>query len=117
VLLNLALNARDAMLGLQQGALTIRLRRAADAPALPEHRRPTGTGPFVVIDVQDSGPGIAADVVDRIFEPFFTTRHGDGHGLGLPTAAAIVAQAGGTLVVDSAPGRGATFSVWLPAVD
>jgi signal transduction histidine kinase len=117
VLLNLALNARDAMVGQEQGELTIRLRRVAVAPALPEHRRPTGTGPFVVIDVQDTGPGIAADVVDRIFEPFFTTRPGHGHGLGLPTAAAIVAQAGGTLVVDSAPGRGATFSVWLPAMD
>lgn len=67
--------------------------------------------------LEDTGPGIAAEVIDRIFEPLFTIRSGHGHGLGLPTAAAIVAQAGGVLVVDSSPGHGATFSGWLPAVD
>jgi two-component system cell cycle sensor histidine kinase/response regulator CckA len=99
VLLNLAVNARDAMAGV--GTLTIRTRGEADTAAL---------------EVSDTGTGMDDETRARIFEPFFTTKlPGHGTGLGLSTVYGIVTQTGGTIAVDSAPGRGATFSLRLPA--
>jgi signal transduction histidine kinase len=70
----------------------------------------------VHLEVADDGVGIAPEVLPRIFDPFFTTRDvGQGRGLGLPTAHAIVAAHGGTLTVESRPGKGATFRIELPA--
>ncbi|MGA8893309.1 MAG: PAS domain S-box protein [Anaeromyxobacteraceae bacterium] len=77
-----------------------------------------GPGPAgrVHLEVEDDGVGIAPDVLPRIFDPFFTTREvGQGRGLGLPTAHAIVAAHGGTLTVTSQPGKGTTFRIELPA--
>ncbi|MCU0695913.1 MAG: HAMP domain-containing histidine kinase [Myxococcaceae bacterium] len=74
-----------------------------------------GPGPWVFIAVADDGPGIEPALQRSIFEPFFTTRPpGEGTGLGLPIAARIVEEHGGVITLDSAPGRGATFTVCLP---
>ena len=111
VLLTLAINARDAMP--RGGHLEIR-------PSLQSLEEPLSDapqitpGPWVRIDVSDSGEGIAPELFSRIFEPFYTTKTGGrGTGLGLSTAAGIVELAGGALLVRSAPGAGSTFSLWL----
>jgi PAS domain S-box-containing protein len=109
VLMNLAVNARDAMP--RGGQLTIRTacvpRGSAGSPH-PEQE-------FVLIEVSDTGEGIRPEVQDRIFEPFFTTKElGKGTGLGLATVHGIVAQSGGHLKVTSAVGHGSTFNVFLP---
>ncbi len=116
VLMNLAVNARDAMP--RGGSLTLSLRnvvlRRGD-PALPPGRAP---GMWVVLTAQDTGEGIAPDVLGRIFEPFFTTKGpGRGTGLGLSVVHGIVAQSGGFINVESPPGAGASFHVYLPAAD
>lgn len=100
VLVNLLVNARDAMP--QGGVLRVRLRRSPD---------PT----MVVLTVADSGTGISKEVQERLFEPFYTTKpEGQGTGLGLATCMTIVEQHGGTIDVDSTLGEGTTFRVALP---
>ena len=102
-LLNLAVNARDAMP--QGGHLMI---ATADDPETQS----------VMLTVTDTGSGLSADVRARAFEPFFTTKpEGSGSGLGLSTTYGIVAQAQGTITVDSEPGAGATFTISLPAIE
>ncbi|MEQ8764294.1 MAG: ATP-binding protein [Planctomycetota bacterium] len=109
VLLNLVINASDAMP--EGGKLDIRIRRET---LLEDDSR--GEGPYWVIEVTDSGHGITEEVRSRIFEPFFTTKPvGRGTGLGLPTVRSIVARSQGFVDVQSEPGHGATFRVWLPA--
>jgi signal transduction histidine kinase len=101
VLLNLAVNARDAMNG--SGTLTVSTRN---------------DGGDVVLAVTDTGEGMDEETQSRIFEPFFTTKDvGSGTGLGLSTVYGIVTQSGGTIDVRSAPGRGSTFSIRLPATE
>jgi PAS domain S-box-containing protein len=112
VLVNLALNARDAMpLG---GTVVIETRRTrverGDGRGVP-------AGEYVSLSITDTGRGISEDILPRIFEPFFTTKDvGHGTGLGLATAYGIVEQSGGHLTVTSTPGHGATFTVLLPPV-
>ncbi|HEX6852162.1 MAG TPA: ATP-binding protein [Candidatus Polarisedimenticolaceae bacterium] len=102
VLLNLAVNARDAMPG--GGSLVV-----ATSPAERDGRA------FVRLDVTDDGAGIPPEIVPRIFEPFFTTKEvGKGTGLGLATVFGIVEEHGGRIDVDSAVGRGTTFRVSIP---
>jgi two-component system cell cycle sensor histidine kinase/response regulator CckA len=111
VLLNLADNARDAMA--HGGTLTL---RTGMAPSTTPAGLPPGD--YVCIAVRDTGEGMTPDVAERAVEPFFTTRpKGHGTGLGLATAFGIVRQAGGELVIDSAPGRGTTVTLYLPATD
>jgi PAS domain S-box-containing protein len=111
VILNLAVNARDAMP--DGGRITLRTRSAAalDRRALVSGDAPAG--PFVVLEVADTGIGMDEDTRSRIFEPFFTTKP-LGTGLGLATVYGIVQQSGGGIAVDSSPGAGATFSIFLP---
>ena len=115
VLVNLALNARDAMP--QGGFLVIetanREVRAREAKALE-----IAPGSFVELRVRDTGIGIPVDVQGRIFEPFFTTKaKGAGTGLGLSMVYGFVRQSGGAISVDSAPGNGTTFSLLLPRTE
>jgi PAS domain S-box-containing protein len=112
VLVNLAVNARDAMPHggrLRLGTRSIVLDTAGAAA------RQVDPGPYAQLIVSDTGCGIPADVLSRVFEPFFTTKApGHGTGLGLATVQGIVRQAGGTVLVESDPGRGTTFTVLLP---
>jgi PAS domain S-box-containing protein len=112
VILNLVVNARDAMP--EGGTLAIAARNAEEAfpVAPPPDGRP---GQWVRLSVRDSGGGMTAEVKAHLFEPFFTTKAaGKGTGLGLATVDGIVAQSGGHIEVESAPGRGTAFHVYLP---
>jgi len=110
-LINLAVNARDAMAG--QGHVTIAVRRVRAIPALRSlARRP---GDFIAVSIADTGTGIAPDKHEVIFEPFYTTKEvGKGTGLGLSQAFGFARQSGGDIEVDSRPGNGATFTIYLP---
>lgn len=114
VLMNLCVNARDAMPA--GGRLRIQARNLQlDEEGAPSHpgARP---GDYVWISVADSGTGIVPEVIDKIFDPFFTTKDlGQGTGLGLPTTLTIVKSHGGWITVESEPGRGSEFHVYLPA--
>jgi PAS domain S-box-containing protein len=113
VLVNLVVNARDAMP--QGGRLAVSTSNrefAADSANRPNGLR---AGSYVAIEVSDTGAGIDPANHARIFEPFYTTKDpGKGTGLGLSTVYGIVQQSGGQITVESAPGRGATFTVYLP---
>jgi PAS domain S-box-containing protein len=115
VLLNLSVNARDAMPAggeLAFSATNVHLDEEA-ARVLPQIR----PGDFVRLEIRDSGVGMAPEVVDHIFEPFFTTKgHGEGTGLGLSTVLGIVRGHGGAVTVESAPEQGTCFVLHLPAL-
>jgi signal transduction histidine kinase len=111
VLLNLAINARDAMNG-TGGTLTIRAVNVGPQDVLPPEVAP---GNYVLIEVADTGRGMPPDVLERAFEPFFTTKPtGQGTGLGLSMAYGFVKQTGGEIVLDSTPGEGTSVRVFLP---
>ncbi len=113
VLMNLCVNARDAMPN--GGKLTLQAEQVElAAGGLPSHpdARP---GHFVLVAVSDTGSGIPAGVIEKIFDPFFTTKEiGKGTGLGLSTVLGIVKSHGGFITVDSALGKGTTFRIYLP---
>jgi signal transduction histidine kinase len=112
VLMNLATNARDAMpkggrLVISTGRVTVSGNEVGARPETP--------GQYVRLEVKDTGVGIAPDVISKIFEPFFTTKElGKGTGLGLATVYGIIRQSQGHIYVDSTPGHGATFTIYLP---
>ncbi|WP_461658313.1 PAS domain S-box protein [Methylorubrum aminovorans] len=112
-LVNMAVNARDAMHG--EGTLTLRL---ACGGTLPPIRRHAGSSrPFAAVSLSDTGSGIAPEVLPRIFEPFFTTKEvGKGTGLGLSQVFGFAKQSGGDVDVESVPGGGSTFTLYLPEV-
>ena len=116
VIMNLVINASDAMPA--GGTLTIEVADAnLDDAYVSTHPEAT-RGPHVMLAVSDTGVGMTSDKITRIFEPFYTTKPiGKGTGLGLATAYGIVREAGGHLEVESTPGQGSTFRVYLPAAE
>ncbi|RTL50847.1 MAG: response regulator [Bradyrhizobiaceae bacterium] len=113
VIVNLVVNARDAMP--DGGTLTIRLLNMPAGEVDPARQNGMPVADYVRIDVGDTGTGIPAEIVDKIFEPFFSTKEvGKGTGLGLSTVYGIVKQTGGYIYVESEPGQGTVFSIFLP---
>jgi PAS domain S-box-containing protein len=117
VVMNLCVNAAHAMQ--KSGVLTVRLSRVVATPELTL-RAPelVDSRSYVQLTVQDTGQGMSAETLSRIFEPFFSTKPaGEGSGLGLAVVHGIVKSHDGAIAVDSAPGRGTTFEIYLPAAD
>ena len=114
MIINLVVNSRDAIHDSGKITLATRLLRPDE---LPFETAASDRKPNIEVTVADTGGGISDDVKSRMFEPFFTTKEvGKGTGLGLSTVYGAVQQAGGRIRVDSAPGQGATFRIYLPVV-
>ena len=117
VLMNLCTNASFAMQE-KGGVLEVSLSDADLGGDFVKQHPDVTPGKFVTLTVRDSGCGMPPEVTERIFDPFYTTKKpGEGTGMGLSVAHGIVKSHGGTIVVESSPGKGSTFSVFLPAVD
>jgi two-component system, cell cycle sensor histidine kinase and response regulator CckA len=113
VIVNLVVNGRDAMP--TGGKIVVRTHNVSEAQCADFHESQLTPADYVLIEIEDEGHGIPADVRDKIFEPFFTTKEvGKGTGLGLSMVYGIVKQTGGFIFVDSAVGEGTTFRIFLP---
>lgn len=116
VILNLAINARDAMSG--EGKLSIEASNVVLGPGSLLKEQELESGEYVLISVADTGSGMSAEVRERAFEPFFTTKpHGEGSGLGLSTAYGFVKQSGGHIEIDSEPGHGTVVRLYFPRAE
>jgi two-component system, cell cycle sensor histidine kinase and response regulator CckA len=112
-IINLVVNARDAMPS--GGTVTIRTSNQTVNTAVALGTAIMPSGDYVRVDVADTGTGMSKEIQSKIFDPFFTTKPvGHGTGLGLATVYGIVKQSGGFIDVDSEPGKGTCFKIWLP---
>ncbi len=118
VLINLATNARDAI-GARVGTIWVTLSKTTLEEGVPHSAvGALAPGAHAVLTVRDTGSGMTKATIDRIFEPFFTTKGvGKGTGLGLSVTHGIIVGHGGAIHVDSAPGRGTSFSIYLPTAE
>ena len=115
-IVNLAVNARDAMP--DGGKLTIRTRNVSGAECVELGGADLPRGEYAMMEVEDTGIGMAAEIVEKIFQPFFTTKEvGKGTGLGLSMVYGFVRQSGGFITCRSAPGEGTSFRIFLPRGD
>ncbi len=115
VMMNLVVNARDAMKAQGGGKVMIKAEALTQAQAKAQGWGEAPAQGAALIEVSDTGPGIPPDIMAKVFEPFFTTKaQGEGTGLGLSTVHGIINQAGGHIIITSPPGKGATFSIFLP---
>ena len=113
VIVNLAVNARDAMP--DGGKLTVRTANVTARRVAKLAYKGMPAADYVLVEVTDTGTGIPPEIIDKIFEPFFSTKEvGKGTGLGLSTVYGIVKQTGGFIYVDSRPAQGTTFRIFLP---
>jgi two-component system cell cycle sensor histidine kinase/response regulator CckA len=113
VIINLAVNARDAMpMG---GKLTLRTANIGAEDSASYQLKGLPLGEYVLVEVEDTGSGIAPEIIDKIFDPFYTTKEvGKGTGLGLSTVYGIIKQTGGFIYVSSELKKGTTFRIFLP---
>ncbi len=116
VIMNLALNARDAMSG--GGTLRLETANVELGEKFYSANPDCSPGPYVLLSVSDTGSGMDVDTMAHVFEPFFTTKGpGEGTGLGLSTVYGIVRQSGGCILVESEPGKGSTFRIYFPRLE
>jgi two-component system cell cycle sensor histidine kinase/response regulator CckA len=113
VIVNLVVNARDAMA--EGGKLTLRTANVGADQSATFQYKGMPIGEYVLVEVQDTGTGIPADIIDKIFDPFFTTKDvGKGTGLGLSTVYGIIKQTGGFVYVESTIGEGTALRIFIP---
>lgn len=116
IILNLAVNARDAMP--EGGTLTIETKHIGLGGKSESPHPPLNPAPYVLLSIADDGVGMDEETISHIFEPFFTTKEvGKGTGLGLSTVYGIMQQIGGHIDVQSKPGRGTAFKLYIPVVE
>ena len=115
VLVNLSLNARDAMPKPLPAPIVYRLRRRVYFGELPAFPQNVPAGDYLVIEVEDRGAGMSPAILSQALDPFFTTKEvGQGTGLGLPVAFGIISGHQGFLTLESEPGQGTTIGIYLP---